>query len=316
VNVRIRTFLNTDTPTLTRLWNEHHQLAGIASQFSESAWEYSILGKIFFDEDGLFIAEFENVPIGFVHAVKLGISPDASNRKADGLINALCIGEHAEQDAVARQLITAAESYLASKHSQIIGATGSPDCYAYYLGVGDANGMLGISSRDVRSRNWFEQTGYRECASTESWQIALSSFRMPMDRMQIAIRRQGRIETVVDPSSNMTWWNSVIMGHSELFAFKLLMREPITIERQVDFWQPEIATLDGSSGMMQLMMPKITDQVALDQFAFLIAESLRHFQQIRIPRVRTTIYSDDIYGAKLLERLGFRKDFNGTFLIK
>jgi hypothetical protein len=301
---------------LAKLWNAHHQLAGIPSQFTESEWEYSVLGKLIFDPAGLLIAEDDTGALGFVHAVALETECDSSDSRCEGLINSLCLSEHPDQDEIARQLINAAEKYLESRNVKRVLSTSSPDRFAFYLGVGDAAGVIGVASRDVRLQKWLEQSGYVGGAIIGSWQLQLSNFRTPMDRTQIAIRRQGKIDIMSNPSTDKSWWLATVLGHGELFAFKLVMRDANALEKRVDFWQPEFASLNTSGAFMQLIMPKIADQASLDYYSFLIAEALRHFQQGRISRVRTAIYSDDAFGNKLLERLNFRKDLQGTLYEK
>jgi ribosomal protein S18 acetylase RimI-like enzyme len=316
VTVRIRPFLNTDTPNLARIWDAHHLLAGIPGQFTESAWEYSVFGKLIFDPDGLLIAENETGAVGFVHAVMLEAELDSTASNSIGLLNALCVAEDPDQDTIARQLINAASDYLRQRGSGRVIATGSPDQFAYYLGVGDAAGLIGVASRDVRLQSWLEQSGFSPRAEVSSWQMPLANFRPPMDRSQIAIRRQGKFEILANPSAGKSWWMATILGHGEMFAFQLNMRQSGSIEKRVDFWQPEFTSLNTSGAFMHLMMPKITEEQSFDQYSFLISEALRHFQQGRIPRVRAAVYSDDVFALKLLERLNFRKDLQGTVFEK
>ncbi len=316
MTVRIRPFLNSDSPSLAKLWNTHHQLAGVPGQFTESEWEYSVLGKLIFDPEGLLIAEDDTCALGFVHAVTLGTECGSPDSVTEGLINALCLSEHPEQDEIARQLIHAAEQYLERRDVKCVFATGSPDRFAFYLGVGDTAGVIGVATRDVRLQKWLEQSGYVSGAIINSWQLPLANFRTPMDRTQIAIRRKGKIEILSNPASDKSWWLATVLGHGEMFAFKLIMREADAIEKRVEFWQPEFASLNTSGAFMHFIMPKIVDQTSLDHYSFLISEALRHFQQGRISRVRTAVYSDDEFGNRLLERLNFRKDLQGTLYEK
>ena len=274
MTVRIRPFLNSDSPCLAKLWNVHHQLAGIPGQFTESEWEYSVLGKLIFDPEGLLIAENDTGALGFVHAVTFETESESPESMTEGLINALCVSEQPEEDEIARQLMYAAEQYLERRNVKRVFATSSPDRFAFYLGVGDTAGVIGVASRDVRLQKWLEQSGYASGASVDSWQIPLANFRTPMDRTQIAIRRQGKIDILSNPASDKSWWLATVLGHGEMFAFKLLMREADAIEKRVDFWQPEFASLNTSGAFMHLIMPKILDQTALDHYSYLISEAL------------------------------------------
>jgi hypothetical protein len=267
-----------------------------------------------FDAQGLMVAEIDSVPIGFVHAVKSEENSDNASIPPFGLINALCVSEHPDEAMVANELLKAAEAYLHSRnvHDQV--STTSPDRFAFYLGVGESGGLLGVSARDRRQQQWLEAAGYRSQSMIETWQLPLSAFRPPMDRVQIMIRRQSRVELIDHGAVPHAWWRSVLLGHAEVSTFRFTTRgENASID--VDFWQPEFAVQNGAACVF-LNLPSDIEQEKVDHYAFLISDGLKHFQQGRVPRVRTTIYSNAQQNSKLLERLGFRKELQGMVYSK
>lgn len=310
----IRTFLNTDIPMLAQIWRDHHQAVGLDCACVSNVWEYCILNKPFFDPESLWIVEYAGEAIGFLHAT-LGSTEDGSDvGRAWGLVNALCVRPHPEEERAVDWLLEAVDRYWLAHGCSLCLATSSPHHQAFYLGIAHGDGLLGVPVEDLRLRGWLGKRGWEAAYPNEWWEIDLTHFRPPMDRQQIQIRRQCQVSRLLDAPPK-PWWEASAWGHAEELRFQLQARQAPLEVMELTFWQPDPTIYGLGSRATLLSMPPLPgSSLGMDRMGFLLAESLRQLQQERVGCVRVVVDMERSPCVQILQRLGFRSIGSGLTL--
>ncbi len=309
----IRSFLNTDTPYLAKLWHDHHTAFNSKSACPVSVWDQCILSKPFFKSQGLLLAiNQERVPVGFVH-FGFASNPDGSDESVSkAIVHKICIAPSAVEDEIAKVLIEYALSQLREQDAKTCTALGSTALNAFYLGVGEGDNLMGVVAKDNRTQRWLSEAGFIPTRPTECWELELSSFRPPMDRTQIGIRRTCTVGRLLDEDTH-EWWLSTVLGHCEQIRFNLVLRSPPRVESEIMFWFPDPTIIGVDSSVVRLWLPNVPQaDEARERFVYLMAESLRQLQQEKRRAVRTFASADQQPSITLLQRLGFRSVEHGV----
>ncbi len=313
----IRSFRNTDTPALVKLWHDHHTAFHSKSECSISVWDQCILSKPFFKSNGLVLAvDHRNQAIGFIHFGFASNSDGSDESDSQAIIHKVCVTENDDEDSIANDLIAHALSTMQQQHATNFTALGSTELNAFYLGVGEGDNLMGVVAKDFRTQRWLVQAGFAPSRPTECWELDLSSFRPPMDRTQISIRRTCTVGRLLDEDTH-EWWLSSVLGHCEQIRFNLVLRNPPKVESEIMFWFPDPTILGVDSSVVRLWLPIVPDaEDARERFVYLIAESLRQLQQERRRMVRTFASADQQQSVTMLQRLGFRSTEHGLVYAK
>lgn len=315
---KIRTFLNTDTPALSSLWASHHGAFKSQSQCSVPIWDQCVLSKSFFRSDSLALAlDSSDQPVGFIH-FGFGGNP-GGNRISDAqaLIHKLCVQPGQEEDAIAASLLQFAEQSLRLQGATSCSALGSMERQAFYVGVADRDNLMGVLVRDARTQRWLAAAGFLAIRPTECWELDLSSFRPPMDRTQIGIRRTCTVGRLIDEELHQSWWLSSVLGHCEQIRFNLVLRSPPKVESEILFWYPDPTLAGVDSTVVRLWMPNLPQaEESRERFIYLMAESLRQIQQDKKFAVRTFASPAQQPTVTLLQRLGFESVDHGVVYAK
>ncbi len=285
------------------------------ASFPASAWEQVAFGKLAFDPSLFLIYEGEFGPLGFVHATTSNSMEASNDGTSIGLINAICVRSHPHQAEIASGLLEEVQRYLDRLECRTTFALGSPRLYAFYLGIGEGCGLLGVPENDHRTREWLTNAGYQETSRIDAWELDLQKFRVPMDRNQIAIRRTARVESLSEGNGGLSYAQSVLFGHAELYHFKLHHRDLSHLDLRAHFWRPEIPSSpnDVARNRFHLMFEAANHTEVADHYLFLLAEAFRQLQQLRGMSVRCTLERGvSPVNHSLLQRLGFAQRLAGS----
>ena len=309
----IRSFLNTDTPFLAKLWFSHHSAFNSKSACPSSVWDQCVLSKSFFHSDELLLAIDANCnPVGFVHFGFSRHNDGSRPSNASAILHKLCVAPHADEDAISKSLMDRALDELQSRGAVSCTALGSTEANAFYLGVGEGDNLMGVIAKDSRTQRWLANAGFVPTRPTECWELDLSSFRQPMDRTQIGIRRTCTVGRLLGEDTH-EWWLSTVLGHCEQIRFNLVMRSPPKVESEIMFWFPDPTIAGVDSSVVRLWLPELpAGDDARERFIYLMAESLRQLQQEKRRAVRTFASAEHQQTITLLERLGFRSVEHGV----
>ncbi len=183
---------------------------------------------------------------------------------------------------------------------------GSQNRYAFYIGMAPGDCLMGVVSYDRRLLRWLTSVGFQSTSPTENWELDLSTFRPPMDRGQLAIRRLASIGRILDDIQN-DWWNAVVLGHTEQIRFHLSYRKHGTITEEVLFWHTDPAWSGISSSIARVWLPAIpSDGEPRDRIVYLLCEAFRQLQMERFAKIRAITSPADAASVSVLEKLSFR----------
>ncbi len=313
----IRSYRNTDTPFLAKLWHDHHLAFHSKSVCPISVWDQCVLGKPFFLSSGLVLAtNQECVPVGFIHFGFARNKDGSDTSDSSAMVHKICIAPHDQEDSIAKVLIEHALGSMQEKNATSCTALGTTELNAFYLGVGEGDNLMGVIAKDTRTQRWLSQAGFSPTRPTECWELDLSSFRPPMDRTQISIRRTCTVGRLLDEDTH-EWWLSSVLGHCEQIRFNLVLRSPPKVESEVMFWFPDPTILGVESSVVRLWLPYVPEsEEARERFIYLMAEALRQLQQERRRTVRTFASADHQRSITLLQRLGFHSVEHGLVFLK
>jgi hypothetical protein len=313
---KLRSFLNTDTPALVRLWNAHHAASHSGSQCNVGIWDTCVLSKPFFHSHELVLAldEFD-APVGFIHFGLLPVTTD-QELTAVGAIHCLCIPPSPSEGDIAKQLIECGVNYLATKGASACQALGSGSHALFYLGIADGDNSMGILAQDQRTQAWFHESGFVPMRPTECWELELSTFRPPMDRQQIQARRNCTIGRMLEEDYE-DWWTSAILGHCEQVRFHLMVKSPPSLGGVLTCWYPDSEVADVDNSIVRIVLPDVpVTETEREQFIYLVSESLRQLQQDRKRTVRAVASAEKQPTITLLQKLGFRSISHGLLFEK
>lgn len=313
----IRSFLNTDTPSLAHIWSDHHSAYGSSSRCNASLWDQCILSKAYFSPDQLLLAMDGSGEVhGLIHFGP-ALDNDGENLSGDtGMIHRLCIRPHIDEDAIAKLLLEQAHRHLMSVGLTQCLAVGALESSSFYLGIAEGDNRMGVSAADQRLQNWLIDDHFQPYIPTECWEVSLDSFRPPMDRMQISIRRACTISRVLDEYQS-NWWISTVLGHCDQVRFSLVSRGPDRTEMEVMLWYPDATIRGVDSTTARLKLPSIPDdEENRERLIHLIAESLRQLQAERKRAVRVVASAQNPACTRLLQRLNFRTTDHGMIYLR
>jgi ribosomal protein S18 acetylase RimI-like enzyme len=313
----IRPFLNTDTPSLAQLWSEHHSSYSPLSQCPVNVWDQCILSKPFFRRENLLLSfDANRRPLGFIH---FGFGSNAGGTRisdSQAIIHKICVKPHSEEGSIASELIAKALASLEEMGAVDCTALGTTDRNAFYVGISEGDNLMGVLARDIRTQHWLANAGFQPVRPTECWEVSLPSFRPPMDRLQIQVRRTCTVGRLIDEDARQ-WWVSSVLGHCEQVRFNLVLRTPARVEGELMFWFPDPTISGVDSQVVRLWLPAVPPtEDARERFIYLMAESLRQLQQERKQVVRTFASADQQPTVTLLQRLGFQSVEHGVIFAK
>lgn len=281
-----------------------------------AVWDACVFSKPYFDAAQLLLAIASNgETVGFVH---FGIVPLRNNpdRTSIGTIHRLCVTPGANEAEIASLLINQAVEKLRSQGATACQSLGCGEDSVFYLGIAEGDNSMGILAQDQRSQEWFHAAGFAPICPTECWELELASFRPPMDRMQIQVRRNCTIGRMLEEDYD-DWLESTILGHCEQIRFHLMVKSPPSLEGILSCWfpDPEVADVDG--GVVRIKLPDVpSTELERERFVYLLSESLRQLQQDRKRVVRAVASAQKQQTITLLQRLGFRSMVHGLLFEK
>jgi hypothetical protein len=309
VPLTIRPYENGDARACCQLWIDHYSNVGLPSNLTPQLWEFAIVSKIFFDRDLLLLAIDDQTPVGFIH-VTLAIDDDQT-AASTAIINALCVKQCEASDAIASELIATMLQRVQTRRISMIKALGSPEYFSEYLLIAPIYGMLGVHAADHRLQRWLATAGFRAERPLDHWEVGLSNLRSPMDRGQMAVRRNSSVGRVLN-DENESWFLANAYGHAEQMRFTLSTRGDDKIAQEIVFFYLDQSPMQANLTAQVVLQAIPVDPLGMDQMTYLLAESLRQLQYERFGSVIAITQADDQTAVGLLRRLSFRTIGSGV----
>jgi hypothetical protein len=198
-----------------------------------------------------------------------------------------------------------ADRFVPNQNTQVA-IIGSPNRYAFYLGIAPGDGLMGVVARDRRLQQWLSRHGFEPTRPTECWEVALNTFRPPMDRSQFSLRRSMSVVRSLD-EQHRSWWDAVVLGHTEQIRFQILPHQSSNVAESASFWFIDTTFAGISSNVVRLWMIDFPDDVeGRDRMTYLLSEAFRQLHSERFTAVRAIATPDQASSVAIFRRLGMK----------
>ncbi len=318
MDLALRSFRNTDFSEIVRVWNSHHRALGPHCQIEGVQLELSCLSKPYFDETDCCVATVGNRIVGFA---QLGYQPSDQMLDLDPAganIAAICVEDEPEspasglRDEVAQLLINGLKNAARKRGAAQISFRASFPSVGLFLGLGPGGSMIGVTNAEAPLLEWLTGAGFNVVEELSLWHLDLASFRPPVDREQMLIRRKAQVNRDVDEPL-LPWWQACVLGHTDPCSLQLSLRAERRIVGEVLFWTvaPELKT--SPETCLWLWPPRVESEGAA-HLLFLIAESLREFSKERLDTAVAVSSAHQTQLNDIYRRLGFNCVESGALL--
>ncbi len=311
-----RAFRNTDPPAIAELWCSHPPQRGMAQPMTARQLEKRVFSQPYFDRQGLIVAEEEAHVVGFVHA-GFGSNADGSGvSTAVGATHILMVAPHAERDPVARELLDRSEQYLIGHGARTLFGGIVYPANAFYLGLYGGSQSPGVLESDAENVTLFRSSGYVEVECHTIMQRPLAGFRPIVNRQQMQIRRQYRVESEFDPRPKM-WWEACTIGQRERVRHRIVSRRDGSVCGSVTFWDMERVTSGWGVHTMGLMDLEIESHLLRQGLGtHLVGEALRSMHETGMSLAEVQMEEGNQGAIALFRKLGFQQVDRGFVLRK
>ena len=311
-----RSFRNTDPPALTAIWRSRAGQLGLVQPISVDLFEQLVLGKVYFDSEGLILAFDDDLPVGFAHAA---FGPNEGRNRISteaGVTCMLIVRPDCAEAEVAAGLLKQCEAYLCRHGAKVLYGGAVEPLNPFYLGLYGGSALPGVLNSDVVARDLYQSHGYEEVERTLIFRRPLDGFRPPIDRRQMQLRRQMIVETSADPPVG-SWWEACTAGDFELTRFELRPRGGGSVVacatvRSMDF--AAVPCAGRGVGVMDLRVVPSRRRQGLA--TFLLADALRELAQQGAAVVEAHAAQQNLAALALAGKLGLEQVEEGIVFRK
>ncbi len=311
-----RTFQNIDPPALAAIWRSRAGQSGLTQPVSVDLLEQLVLGKVYFDYEGLILAFDGDRPIGFAHAA-FGPSEKRDRIVTDkGVICVVVVRPDCPEAEVAAGLLGQCECYLRRHGAKVVYGGAVRPLNPFYLGLYGGSELPGVLESDVVARDLYQSHGYQEVDRTVLFRRRLGDFRPLVDRRQIQLRRRMIVEIKVDPPLR-SWWEACTTGDFDLTRFEVLPRGGSSVLASVTFREMEPKGGFGpgrAAGVLDLHVAPSYRRQGLA--TFLLGESFRQLGRQGVAVVESQATAQNPAGMGLCQKLGMERVEQGLVFRK
>lgn len=307
----IRSYRNTDAPDVCQIFAAHHQAAGLRSVLTPLSLEVCVLAKPYFSPKLSLLAQWQGKSVGWI---QWGPAPDGAAQSVSTeqcIASALCIAPHPEEKRIAQELLAESLTMLRAAGFRQAIYCPPPPSSPYLAGLTQGDAMIGVPSLDARLGSWLSDGGWRVERTVTAWELELSRFHPPTDRMQIQIRRTGHVDRSLD-EPYLPWYVASMLGHADPMGFQLTSRQSRSVLAEIVFWTLGHELVAQPDRVARLW--PLDNEVCLaqhDQITFLVSEALRQLREDRVHAVQTVACDRRTDVARVLQRLGFQATLTG-----
>lgn len=306
LQMKFRTFRNSDPPALLEIWNESGLGRGAYFVRSTLLFEYCVFSKPYFDYSGLIIAEQEGRPVGFVHA---GFGPNAAETSLSldtGVICAVAVRPDWRRQKIGTQLIEQAVNYLRRQGAKEIIAGGCPPYNPFYFGLYGGADLPGFLLSDPAADPFFARLGFTPWRTFHVYERHLEDYQSVVDPRFVALRRRYDVQLVPQPDIP-SWWRECVLGVFEPFEFRLADRLTGIPAARVTGWEMSAGRGPGPSAIGILEVYVRPDVRRQGLARFLLNQMIRYIQEQFFRTVEVHVPDGDEAATNLFLGLGFQR---------
>ena len=309
--IEIRCFRNDDPPRLADVWRSADLGPAAMQPMTSAMLEACVFSKPYFDREGLIVAMDGGRAVGFAHAA---FGPNKDRSAVDprvGTTLLVAVVPHPEQERIGDDLLKRCEEYLRRRGAEVILGGGSFEMRSFYLGLYGGSDLPGILDSSAAMQAVFRRAGYEVADRIAVLRRSLSGFRPPVNRLQLAIRRN-TVLRVIDEPTRRTWWEAATTTGLSLQRYDL-RNHAEQLLGSASFWDMQpLASAWGlrAAGLMEVAIEGERRRQGLAHY--LVAEALHDLEQEGVMLVETHASQPNTPAMKLFEKLGFETAEFGT----
>ena len=307
---RFRSYRNSDSPALVKLWNQVVPEALAARPLQVHELDAHAFSSGCFDRDGLIVAECDHRIVGYVHA---GFGPDQPIEstapfeldRSMGTIALLIVEPGLADSEISRGLIVEAERYLRSRGAKVLYAGGQFPINPFYWGLYGGSEGSGVLSSHPEFPQALTALGYEPVSVTVflEFKVAEAESRDPRD---VLIRRQTQLDFQED-ALPANWWENQALSELHLARFRLLARSDDAELARATTW--DMSSFGRGDGLSRIGM--IGVEVALQHRRkgygrYLVSEVIRWARDHAVALVEVQTSSTNGPALSLYDSLGFQ----------
>ncbi len=315
-SIQFRSFRNSDPPALVAVWQSRAGQPGLNPSVDLEIFEQFILGKTYFDPEGLILACEGDRVVGFVHA-SFGANDTEDGISTElGTTALLMVRPECDEALVAAGLLEQSEAYLRQRGAKVIYGGGIRPLNGFYLGLYGGSELPGVLESDSVAQQVFASHGYREIDRTLLFRRNLSTFEAIMDRRQMQVRRQMVVEVVLDPPSR-SWWEACTLGMFDLVRFALVPRSGGAAVATATFRRMELVPVSMQPPSLGLIEVWVEESARRRGLAiFLLSEAFRQFIREGSREVEIQAMQHNLAAQALYRKMGFQQFGQGSVFRK
>jgi ribosomal protein S18 acetylase RimI-like enzyme len=312
--VQYRSFRNDDPPGLAEIWNETFTGRGAVQLRHSSPLERFAYSKLYFDPEGLVIAEADGALVGFAHA---GFGPNKTETKLSFTTGVTClIGVRPgyRRRGIGSGLLERCEAYLRGRGARTVYAGGMRPLNPFYFGLYGGSDLPGFLASDQAAAPFLEAHGYAPEDTTLVLQRHLDRQIETVDPRFSAIRR--RYEVQVTPRTGIdSWWHENTLGPMELLDFRAVEKLTGQPVARAGIWE-----MEGFSWRWNLPAVGILDLTVRESLRrqglakFLMSSIIKYLQDQYFGLVEVQTMERNQAAVNLYRGLGFEQvDFGRVY---
>ncbi len=276
-----------------------------------------VFSKPYFDKEGLTIAESDDGRIiGFSHAA---FGPNEDHSDVDTEVGVTCltmVSPEVEMSSTFAALLEKSEEYLASRGAKLMYAGSVYPLNPFYLGFYGGSELPGVVASDADVLDAYLEAGYQEVDRCIIMACDLESFRPPVDRQQMQVKRIASVRRRAVPPSP-TWWEACTRPPTEATIFEVVCSTSGELFGSVMFWMIEPLSTSRGMAIAGLTRLNIVESRRRQGLAtYLNAESLKALRDAGIKRVEVQTMQNNASAIGLYRKLGFEEVDAGIILRK
>jgi len=266
-----------------------------------------VLAKPYFDSRGLIVALEDDQPVGFVHSAFGPTEDESKICHTAGVTCMLMVRHEYRRLGIGSELLRRGEDYLIARGAEVLYAGAIRPLNPFYLGLYGGSELPGVLDSDREAQKLYLSAGYREIDRTIIFQRDLNTYRAPVDRRQLEIRRSTTVDVVEDPPST-SWWDACTLGPFDHTRYELRSRTTGEQLAHATFWYMEPLSMSWGVHAIGLRdLSVVADQRRTGLATFLLSESLRRLFDAGAMRVEAQTMSGNAAARALYQKLGFQE---------
>ncbi len=305
--IHFRTFRNTDSPGLVRVWNDALTGRGTVPLRNTSLLEYFILAKSYFDPAGLNVALEDDTLVGWALT---GFGPDSTHQGLDLSSGVLCvIGVVPDYrgKGVGKELLRLSEEYLRQRGARDVLAGPLAPQNPFTFGLYGGSQSPGFLESNASLGPFLERHSYEVADTVLVMHRHLDRPFNIIDGRFPALRK--RFEVKTQPRRGVTrWYDECVRGPLDFLGFQVEERSAGKIVGEIRLWEMEPFSLRWNESAVGLLDLSIDPSVRRQGVArLLLGNVMRFLHDQYFTLVEAQVRPENTAGVALLKGLGFQQ---------